>query len=291
MTTPDVGPSSFTAMPAAPEVATDPLLDTLPGAVADSQESSCVMRIGVVTQVVEGTQITVKISGSEVLVNCSYLFFQYFPLLGDRVIILKQDSQWFCLGQMSGIIGSNTPLPNSSFESGAIGAIPDDWTISVVSTGAGTPDFLIASPASVNISGSQLVDFGTDSVGAGQSIADVFSTAIPAAADTAWTGAYYLTRVFMSSIPPDFSDLEMWIQFLDAGGTLITEFRINRMSLFGGTLAPVYRRIDLTLFPAGSVVAPAGTASVRIRFRGIFNLPAASFVSFFMDNIILRQVG
>jgi hypothetical protein len=284
MTTPDEG------MPPAPGTVTDPFLETIGGAAVNQQEIACVVRIGVVAGVIEGTQITVKISGSEVLVDCSYLFFQYFPLLGDRVVVLKQDSQWFCLGQMSGAIGSNTPLPNSSFESGAIGALPDFWTISVVSTGAGTPDFLIASPSSVNISGSQLVDFGTDSVGAGQSIADVFSTAVPASADTTWTGAYYLTRVFMNSLPPDFSDLEMWIQFLDAGSTLITEFRINRMSLFSGTLAPVYRRIDLTLFPAGYVIAPAGTAFARVRFRGIFNLPAAAFVSFFMDNIILRQV-
>jgi hypothetical protein len=290
VTTPEVGIPSDTSMPVAPQVSVDPLLETLPGAIVDSRESPCVMRIGVVTQIIEGSQITVKISGSDVLVDCSYLFFQYFPLLGDRVIILKQDSQWACLGQLSGAIGSNTPLPNSSFEDGAIATIPTGWTINVISSVAGVPSFLVASPSSVNISGMQIADFGVDSVVAGQSIADVFSPIVPASPDTAWTAAYYLTRIFVDSIPPDFSDLEMWIQFLDPGSTVISEYMVNAFSISADSLAPVYRRINLNDFPAGKVTAPAGTVAARIRFRGTFNLPATSFVSFFIDNVILRQV-
>jgi hypothetical protein len=284
MTAPDI------SMPIAPEVTPDPLLDTIPGAVVESRESPAVMRIGVVAQIIEGSQITVKISGSDILVDCSYLFFQYFPLLGDRVILLRQDSQWVCIGEMSGAIGSNTPLPNSSFESGVIGAMPDDWSITIIASPAGVPSFLVASPSSVNISGKQVADFGVDSVVAGISIADVYSSTVPATPDSAWTGAYYLTRAFVNTSPPMFSELEMWIQFLDGGGALISESLINVISLAADSLAPVYRRLNLTSFPSGYVTAPAGTVSTRVRFRGTFELPATSFVSFFIDNVILRQV-
>ncbi len=279
------------SMPVAPEVTSDPLLETIAGAVVASRESPTVMRIGVVTQLIEGSQITVRISGSNILVNCSYLFGVYFPLLGDRVVVLKQDSQWFCIGQMTGDIGSNNLLPNSSFEDGIVGAMPDGWTINVISSGAGVPTFLVASPGSVNISGKNRVDFGTDSVGAGQSIADVFSPVVPATPDTRWTAAYYLTNAFIVTSPPLFTDLGFWIQFLDAGGAVIVEYELNGFSLGADVAAPVYRRISLTSFPNGYVISPAGTVSARIKFRGTFDLSTATFVSLFLDHVILRQVN
>lgn len=277
-------------MPAAPSVTPDPLLDTLPGAVVAQQESPTVMRIGVVTQIIEGSQITVRISGSDVLIDCSYLFAQYFPLLGDRVVVFKQDSQWFCIGQMSGTIESNNPLPNSSFEQGTVGTIPTGWSITVISSAAGVPTFLVAFPGSTNVSGSQAADFGTDSIGAGISQADVYSPTVGATTDSHWTAAYFLNYAFVASVPPMFSSLETFIQFLDSTGTLISEFSINMLSASADIHGPLYRRLNLNTFPAGFVSAPAGTEFVRLRFRGEFELPAASFVSFFLDNVILRQV-
>jgi hypothetical protein len=278
-------------MPPAPVVTPDPLLDTIAGAVVAQQESPCVMRIGVVTAIIEGTQITVKISGSEVLVDCSYLFGQYYPLLGDRVVILKQDSQWFCVGQMSGAIESNNSLLNGSFEAGTVAAIPDEWTLVVATSGGGVPTFLISGSLSPeNVSGKQMVDFGTDSVAAGSSTADAYSTAIPALADSRWTAAYYLPAVMMNTVPPLFSQLQMYVQFLDATSTLISEFQVNSFTVASYLLGPIYRRLSLTAFPSGFVAAPPATAFVRVRFRGFFDLQATSFVSFFIDNVILRQV-
>lgn len=277
-------------MPAAPSVTPDPLLDTLPGAVVAQQESPTVMRIGVVTQIIEGSQITVRISGSDVLIDCSYLFGQYYPLLGDRVIVFKQDSQWFCIGQMSGTIESNNPLPNSSFEQGAVGTMPTGWSINVISSAGGVPTFLVAFPGSTNISGSQAADFGTDSIAAGFSIADVYSPTIAAAPDSHWTAAYFLNSAFVGSSPPLFSLLELFIQFLTPTGVLITEYSVNVMSFFADVVGPLYRRLSLNAVPAGYVSAPIGTGLVRLRFYGEFDLPAASFVSFFLDNVILRQV-
>ena len=277
-------------MPAAPEVASDPLLDTISGAVSASQESPTVMRIGVVTQIIEGSQITVKISGSEVLINCSYLFGQYFPLVGDRVIVFKQDSQWFCIGQMSGEIGSNNDLTNSSFEQGTVPNTPTGWSINVISSGAGVPTFETANPGATVVSGKQIADFGTDSVGAGTSVADVFSAAIPATAGSNWVAAYWLIGAFIGSVPPQFSDLDFFIQFLDNTSAVIVEYNINSFSIGVDILSLLYRRIDLTAFPAGYVQAPANTFYARVKFTGTFRLPAVSFASFFLDNVILRQV-
>ncbi len=272
----------------APSIVEDPLLSTLPGAVIAQQESPTVMRIGVVAAITEGTQITVRISASEVLVDCSYLFAQYFPLLGDRVIVLKQDSQWFCVGQMSGSINSNNVLFNSSFEQGVLAALPTGWTITPGLTGAGVPTFEVA--GGETISGVNVADFGTDSVGAGVSTADVFSTSVPAEPGSKWTGAYFLMQAFVGSIYPMFHDLDMHIQFLDSAGALIIDHEINHLSVGADVASVLYRRLALTAFPEGYVVAPAGTALVRVRFVGIFELPAASFISFFIDNVILRQV-
>lgn len=288
MTTPDTA-QPLPILPV-PIISEDPLLDTIPGAIIAQQESPTVLRIGVVAEIIEGSQITVRISGSDVLVNCSYLFYQYFPLLGDRVIVLKQDSQWICLGQMSGAIGSNTPLLNSSFEDGVVGTAPTGWSLTVGLTGAGVPTFLVAFPGSNNISGSQVADFGTDSIGAGQSTATAFSTPVPAAVGSKWTGAYFLTSAFIGSSFPLFSSLELNIQFLDVVGAVITSNMINALDIGFDLITPIYRRLSLTLFPAGFVVAPAGTVSARIAFAGIFNLPAASFTSFYIDNVILREV-
>lgn len=279
-------------MPAAPSVTPDPLLDTLPGAVVAQQEISTVMRIGVVTYIVEGSQITVRVSGSNVLVDCSYQFGVYFPLLGDRVILLKQDSQWFCVGQMSGTIDSNNPLTNGSFEDGTVGVIPVGWSITVLASGAGVPSFLVASPGSTNVSGVNAADFGTDNAGPpGFSQADVYSPTIPAAPDTHWTAAYYLNYAFVVSVPPQFSDIETWIQFLDSTGALVTEFNVNNFAVGADFHGPLYRRLNLSLFPVGYVTSPAGTSFARIRFRGSFEVPTGGLVSFFLDHVILRQVN
>lgn len=273
-----------------PAISQDPLLDTLPGAVIAQQESAAILRVGVVAAIVEGYQITVRISGSEALINCSYLFGQYFPLMGDRVVVLKQDSQWICLGEMSGAIDSNNPLFNPSFEDGVIGVIPTGWTLVVGAVGAGVPFFIIAPSGGVTITGIRSVDFGTVSVGAGTSTAEAFSTPIAATPSSRWTGAFYLIGGTIGSMFPTTSTIEMHIEFLDAGGVVLVDNLINTFSVSSGFLGPIYRRMSLSSFPDGFVVAPAGTAAVRATLFGSFTLPAGSNAAFFIDNVILREV-
>lgn len=253
-------------------------------AVVDTTVDSTVTRIGVVTMVVESDSITVAISGSGVLIQAAYLFPQYQPLLGDRVVVQRQGAAWFVLGTLSGPI--NTTLLNPSFEEGIVGALPDFWTIQVISSVAGVPTLTIANGGGV--SGSKSADFGTDSVVAGTSEAYALSTPVAAAAGSKWTAGLYF-KAFMPG-PPNFSSLELFIQFLDPAQVLVAETMVAFADVAVDQLVPVYMRLNTNLVPAGAVVAPAGTGFARMKVRGIFRLPATSSASFFLDYMILRQV-
>lgn len=113
------------AVPVTSPTPNNSLLD-LPGAIQNVPISPVVMRIGIVTDIIEADTITVQISGSDVLVPAAYQFPQYLPVVGDRVVVYKQDAQWFAISGMSGIV--NSQIENPSFEIGTEGAVPDGWT-------------------------------------------------------------------------------------------------------------------------------------------------------------------
>lgn len=259
-------------------------------AVTDLNESPAVARIGVVTDIIEADSITVRISGSPVLVPASYLFPQYLPVLGDRVYVVKQDAQWFVLGTMSGSI--NTVLANPSFESGSVGSTPTDWSITVIASAGGVPTFEKSSSSTRAISGLSVADFGVDSTVAGHSTADVYSRASSAAEGTVWTCAYWLAGAFIDNAVGTFTggggfaELEVFVQFL-GGGALISEESMIYFAANYDVLPNMYLRPALDKL---SVTAPAGTDSVRLRIRGEFQMHANSFTSFFLDYMVLRQV-
>lgn len=265
------------------------LANEIPGAVVDSGTSPLVARIGVVTEVKEAENITVKISGSNVLVQASYLFPQYQPLLGDRVYVTRQDAQWFVLGTMAGPI--NSVLANASFEEGTVGATPDDWSITVISAVGGVPTFTKVPNGSTGISGAFQADFGVDSVVAGLSSADVFSAYQNAMPGTRWTAGYHLVQAFIDNDNTTFvggggfSSLEVFIQFWDAA-VMLSETSMNFMGLNYDLPVPAYRRAAAPQF----IVSPAGTTRTRLRIRGTFNMGPTNFTSWFLDYMILRQV-
>lgn len=254
-------------------------------AVVDTTVDPTVTRIGVVAAVVEADNITVRISGSNVLVPAAYLFPQYLPLLGDRVVVQRQGAAWWVLGTLSGPI--NTTLFNPSFELNAPGIAPDGWTLQVISSGAGVPTALTYDGFA--ISGSRSVDFGVDSVVAGSSEANLYSTPVPATPESKWTAAFYVS-VFTEPSQNDFSDLDLYIQFLDASSTLVSETDVALGSYSVDQILPDYFRLDTTTIPVGYVICPPTASQARVRIRGRWQLPANSFFSFFIDYVILRQV-
>lgn len=268
---------------------------TIPEAVADNGESPTILRTGVVTAITEADNITVKVSGSNVLVRASYLFPQYGPVLGDNVVIAKQDAQWAVLGTLSGPI--NSLAENPGFEEGTLGALPTNWTLSVVASAGGVPTLTKVDSSTIDpLSGLYSADFGTDSTVAGLSRADIFSSAETAEPDQFWTGAYTIVGANIDQIAATgisggrFSVLEMSIQFLDAGGAVLSDTLI---STFGTNAnvppsAPIYVRPPTA---SQSAEAPDNTVSARLKIRGSFDMSANSFTSFFLDNMILRRVS
>lgn len=257
----------------------------LSSAVVDTTVQPTVTRIGVVAAVVEADIITVRISGSNVLVPAAYLFPQYQPLLGDRVVVQRQGAAWFVLGTLSGPI--NTLILNPSFELNPPGVSPDNWSLQTIAVGAGPPTLLTYLGGEV--SGSRSADFGVDSVVAGNSEANMFSASIPAPPESKWTAALYVS-VFTEPSQNDFSDLDLYIQFVDASNTLVSETLVSFQSFSVDQIVPFYLRLNTNLIPAGYVLCPAGATNVRLRIHAFWGLPANSFFSFFIDYVILRQV-
>lgn len=257
----------------------------LSNAVVDTAVDATVTRIGVVAAVVEADSITVRISGSDVLVPAAYLFPQYLPLLGDRVVVQRQGAAWFVLGTLSGPI--NTALPNPSFENNGIAVAPDDWTLQVLAVGAGVPTLLVS--ADFPVAGSKSADFGVDSVGGGTSQANVFSASVPATPESRWTAGFYVS-VYTEPNPNDFSNIDLYIQFLDASSVLVSETLVEARSYSVDQVIPDYYRLNLAMIPAGYVACPPAASRVRLRIFADFLLSANSFFSFFLDYMILRQV-
>lgn len=265
-----------------------PLQQSLVGEITDKGESPLLARIGVVTDIAEADNITVEISGSNVLVTASYLFPQYQPVLGDRVYVTKQDAQWFVLGTTSGL-PLNTQVANPSFEIGTLGTLPDDWTINVISSAGGPPTFTSIVNINSIISGQRAGDFGVDATGVGVSQAEILSTPIPASPGSVWTAAFHMPGVnFFGSVD---GTLQAGIQFLDAGGGSLSITDFDNLYVTAGFPAPMYRRPNLNNGQQ-RFIAPAGTATVRLNLLGIFNMNLATgFISFYLDYMILRQVG
>lgn len=263
---------------------------SLPQAIAGFTESPAVIRIGTVAIVESADVITVRISGSDVLVPASYLFPSYEPLLGDFVMVVKQDAQWFVMGTMSGPI--NSGIENPTFEEGLTGVIPPDWTLTVTASGAGTPTFTTEENVLSSLSGRNSALFETQNggAGAGNSTADVYSSRLPALANSRWTAAYYLMASFMTG-STNLIILRMYVQFLDNASNLISETLVNSLFLTKGYIgAPFYRRLSLTLIPSGYVEAPVGTVFVRLRLNGDFTLQGFEFGNFYIDYVVLREV-
>lgn len=257
----------------------------LPAAVQGVEESPVVMRIGVVVDIVEADNITVQISGSPVLVQASYLWPQYQPVPGDRVVVYRQDSQWFVLGTSSGPL--NTLVANPSFEQGTLGALPTSWTLVVSSAAGGPPTFTKETNINSIVSGNFIADFGVDGTAVASSTADVYSSTIPAEPGQRWAAAYTLVGVNFYNATD--GALAFGYEFLDAGGAVLASYGIDNLYVTGGFYGPILRRNNL--YPQPYQTAPAGTVGVRVRFNGVFQMrTAVSFISFYIDAVMLRRL-
>lgn len=268
----------------------------LPMAVQSVEESPVVARIGVVVDFVEADNITVRISGSPSLVNASFAFPWYEPVLGDRVYVIRQDSQWFVLGTMSGPI--NSLAPNASFELGTLGGgtPPTDWTVNNISTPAGAVAGMEKSlpPASVGQRGLFVAAFGCATAGtAGTAVFDAFSTPVAAAEGQSWIAAITILEAridqsFATSISGGgLTSGTLFVDFRDAGGVTLTSTQMSNI---------VWTADDKSthlLRPAPGIVAnaPINTAFAVFRMRWSLGMHINSNTQVFADDAILRRIS
>lgn len=268
-----------------------PLANSIPGAFVNNQESPVVARIGVVTDIAESDNITVKISGSNVLVTASYMFPSYEPLLGDLVYVLKQDAQWFVVGTMSGTI--NSMISNPGFESGTVGSTPTGWSTTVIASPAGVPTFT-KEVAAYPISGNYQGMIRNQSAGvAGTSIIDIFSPATSGDEGQRWAQSYILAYAIINVngalvVQSGNTQLQTFIQFLDGGGTLISEESAYVLYLGSNVITPTLIRTVAASSQAGYVVSPFGTQFVRLRHRATLTMNANSATEIYIDLQTLR---
>jgi hypothetical protein len=268
----------------------NPELQSLPGQISMQGESPVVARIGEVTDIAESDNITVRISGTNVLVTASYLFPAYSPLLGDLVYVTKQDAQWFVVGTMSGPI--NTVLDNPGFEQGTIGTTPDNWSTTIVASPAGIPTFtkeVAANPVSGRFQGM----IRNQSAGvAGTSVIDIFSNAKTADDGQRWATSYFLVYAVINVnaglvVQSGNTQVQTFIQWLDGGGALISESSTYVLYLGSNLVTPTYIRTVSTTNDA-YVTAPAGTSFARMKIRATLTMNTNSATEIYLDNMVMR---
>lgn len=268
-----------------------PLANSLPGAFVNNQESNVVARIGVVTDIVESDNITVRISGSDALVTASYLFPAYSPMLGDFVYVTKQDAQWFVLGTMSGPI--NSAIANPSLEEGIVGALPTGWSTTVISSTAGTPTFTKEiSPYPLTGSFAGMIRNASAGV-AGTSTLDIFSPSTPATEGQRWASGFFLLYAVINVnaslvVQSGNTQVQSFIQFLDATNTLISEESTYVLYLGSNVVVPTLLRTVTATSQAPYVIAPLNTSYVRLRFRATLTMNVNSATEIYIDHVILR---
>lgn len=128
----------------------------LAGMVRATTPDAAVLRIGRVTAYAAG-KITVNISDSDVLVDATYIFGAYHPVLGDNVVVLKQGNQWITLG-ISSANPDDNPIQNYSFEDGEYDVMAPSWTLyhdpassDTASVDVGSPDPPIDGPKALRV--------------------------------------------------------------------------------------------------------------------------------------------
>lgn len=257
------------------------LQQSLPGQISQEGESPVVARVGRVVDIVESDNITVEISGSPTLIQASYLFPAYQPMLGDLVYVTKQDAQWFVMGTMSGAL--NTAAENPSFEIGT--TTPSNWTVSTVDGGAGVGTFTksLVTPLVGMFSGS--VDLTPSGVGTSEMT--LLSSLVPTSVNSRWTGGVYL-RVF-DLVGPNTALIFIGVRWFNAAAVSIGLAQLMAVANFSSTTGYMLLRPDSA---SESVLAPVGTEFAALEIQILMTVADASTLySLKFDYAILRQIA
>lgn len=264
-------------------------------AIVDTSTDPTVTRIGLVTAVGPGTNLTVRISGSDVLINAAYLI-TYQPVIGDVVAVTRQGAAWLCLGTFnlfgSSFDGTMNPVVNPSFEDGAAGSptTPNSWTLfhDAASTATAISE-VTANSASRD--GSQFWDIIL--VGVGTSTDTLASTAIPVATGQIWSAAAWTNgaRTAVAVTGNAILRLGWYASDADPIGTTIAVNTINNRS---ATTIGSINYYEWTLLREGANATgfevPAGANWLRVQLRNVLTNTAGNAVVNTWDAVSARRI-
>jgi hypothetical protein len=268
----------------------------LAGAVTASTPDPAIVRVGQVTAYASGT-ITVNISDSNVLVDATYLFSAYQPVLGDIVAVLKQGNQWLVLGTHSANPDDNV-ISNYSFENDDVGATPSDWEHYHDPASTDTTTVSVGTQ-NTPIDGPKVLQLELDNTVAGAlstSIDYHSSAAFPVEPGQFWSAHAWLLGFSFSSGP--------WVR---GGGTVFFSFYDSAGATYPNTIAadaglaevnvPVSPPWLLVRSESGSgrgVEIPVGATHARVTLRTVMtHEDTTSNYSFtaYWDRVVARRLS
>lgn len=254
-------------------------IPNLPAAVAAAMPDAAVARLGTVVRV-GPSYLRVRVSGAANSTDAGWLS-SYQPILGDVVVVIRQDAAWVVLGSLGSTIEANNELANYSFEAGAIGALPPGWQLV---TTAGSPTFVAASWDWADaIDGTQVGAVST--AGAGAVTTEVVSDPLPVTLGSQWMAAgYYRTSTdFGVGTVCNAQLLLSWYSDTSLGSVV---------SSAASGLYPVTRGMGWQLLRAQGLLghsAPAGAQWLRVRMQ-FTSWAAAAGDTIYLDRMIARRL-
>lgn len=250
----------------------------LPQVLAQYRQESAVVRMGTVAEVHSG-YLLVYIADSLQPIEAGWVI-GYQPVIGDVVTISRQGTTWVVLGGMGAFSSEMSALSNYSFEDGAIGNPPPNWTL--VAT-AGSPTLTtVAYDRDDPIDGYQMADLNAPSTTT--VTLNMLSDPVRVQPGQQWVvGAWYRTlNNFNQGTTCSIQVFASWYEDTDPD-TLI--------SSAGSGVLPVMRgqswRVLSSQGTAGRV-APADAAWLRLRVA--VNWSATAGDTIYFDRMIARQV-
>lgn len=244
-------------------------------ALLAATQPSAVARTGDVTAIT-ATTLIVNVGGTQI--NASYLRGTDF-LIGDLVVVLKQDSSWLCLGALSGF-GPNS-LINPSFELQGLlspAAAITGWTTVNV---AGTSDVAVVA-SQFAPSGTLVAQVSPSASGADKQFV-LASDAIEVVAGDVWSVSAYFAGQNLTATPT--VDVSLRVYFSAAPGAYVPG---------SDTLIVAATNINdpfpFTLL-SGTVTVPASQTLMRVGLRAVLQLSGGNVPGVQFDFAVARKVG
>ena len=197
------------------------------------------------------------------------------PIVGDLVILGRQDATWFVIGRQGGV-GTNQ-VANPSFElDGATALIPSQWNRAVIA-GAGTPAGLATGYAPDGV-----IELGVTATGGVAQDTYVYSNPINVAPGQVWALSAFASAVypFGAAVTATAGVYGLWF----ANDTNLYPTTSAADSLAGSaTVGPAPTHASVS----GTVTVPGGTTFMRVGLRS----GSAADVTVLWDLAIARRLS